>query len=122
MPDPVGGVPSDPRSSAPVPAAGQSPAWRRPGAPLRIAWGIAIAADVIQWVFPYVFALGPFTPVDAALDVIVMLALTRLLGWHWAFVPTFAVELLPFIDLAPTWTAAVWIASRRRPPGPPASA
>lgn len=87
---------------------------------LRLAWGVAIAADAIQWVFPYVFGLGSLTPVDAGLDLVVMLVMTRLLGWHWAFVPTFAVELLPIIDLVPTWTAAVWVATRRRTPPTPA--
>jgi hypothetical protein len=30
-----------------------------------------------------------------------------MLGWHWAFLPAFAAELIPGVDLFPTWTAAV---------------
>ena len=89
---------------------------RRPDTPLRLAWVVAIAADTIQWVLPYVFGLGSFTPVEVGLDVVVAIVMTRLLGWHWAFAPTFAVELLPLVDLVPTWTMAVWIATRRRVP------
>ena len=35
-----------------------------------------------------------------------------LVGWHWAFLPTFLAELIPFFDLVPTWTAAVFLATR----------
>ncbi len=61
------------------------------------------------------------------LDLIVAALLIRLLGWHWAFLPTLAAELIPGIDLFPTWTAAVWFVTRRKthpeepeilPPGP----
>ncbi len=41
-------------------------------------------------------------------------ALIRLLGWHWAFLPSFVVELVPGVDLVLTWTAAVWLATRGR--------
>lgn len=116
MTGPGSNMPTDPRSGPPAGAVDPAPAPRRPGGSLRLAWVVAIAADVIQWAFPYVFGLGPFTPVDVGLDVVVMVVMTRLLGWHWAFVPTFAIEMLPFVDLVPTWTAAVWIATRRRTP------
>ncbi len=89
-----------------------APVSKHPVSRRKLAWTVAIAADAIQWAFPYVFGLGPFTPVEVGLDVVVMVVMTRLLGWHWAFVPTFAIELLPFVDLVPTWTAAVWIATR----------
>jgi hypothetical protein len=39
--------------------------------------------------------------------------LIKLLGWHWAFLPTFAAELVPGLDLFPTWTAAVFFATRQ---------
>jgi hypothetical protein len=35
-----------------------------------------------------------------------------LIGWHWAFLPTFVSELIPLWDLVPTWTAAVFFATR----------
>ena len=53
--------------------------------------------------------------------------LIRLLGWHWAFLPTLLAELTPGFDLFPTWTAAVFYVTRHQirasepeilPPGP----
>jgi hypothetical protein len=38
----------------------------------------------------------------------------RLLGWHWAFLPSAAAELIPGADLFPTWTAAVWFVTRQK--------
>jgi hypothetical protein len=46
--------------------------------------------------------------------------LIRLLGWHWAFLPTLMIEALPGADLFPTWTAAVFFATRQlHHPGEP---
>jgi hypothetical protein len=94
---------------------------------LRLAWIVALAADAVQIaVFP-MFAEGAFSPADTALDVVVAALLIRLLGWHWAFLPTLAAELLPGFDLFPTWTAAVFFVTRQKvkegepeilPPGP----
>ncbi len=79
---------------------------------LRLAWAIAIAADALQIVLLPMFAAGAVSPVTDAVDVVVAIALIQLLGWHWAFLPTFVVELLPGIDLLPTWTAALLFVSR----------
>ena len=62
--------------------------------------------------FP-VFAEGGVSPADSVLDLLVAFVLIRLLGWHWAFLPTFAAELVPGLDLFPTWTAAVFFATRQ---------
>ncbi len=78
----------------------------------RLAWMIAIIADTLQIVAAPFFAEGGISPLDTGLDVIVAVALTRLLGWHWAFLPTFATELVPGLDLIPTWTAAVFFVTR----------
>jgi hypothetical protein len=59
------------------------------------------------------FAEGGLSPLDTGLDVIVGAILIKLLGWHWAFLPTFAAELVPGLDLFPTWTAAVFFATRQ---------
>ena len=78
----------------------------------RIAWSIALAADALQiGLFP-LFAAGGISPADTALDIIVAVVLTRVLGWHWAFLPSLATELLPGFDLFPTWTAAVFFVTR----------
>ena len=86
----------------------------RPMTPRRVfaARAIAIAADFLQIaVFP-VFSEGVVSPLDTGLDLAVAGALTALVGWHWAFLPSFAAEMVPFLDLVPTWTAAVFIATR----------
>jgi hypothetical protein len=88
------------------------------------ARAIAIAADFLQIAIFPAFSEGAASPLDTGLDLAVAGALTALVGWHWAFLPSFATELVPFVDLVPTWTAAVFIAtrpSRRGPAGPPNS-
>ena len=81
---------------------------------LRLAWAIAMAADAIQIAALPLFAEGAISPADSVLDLIVGFLLIRLLGWHWAFLPAFAAEMLPGVDLIPTWTAAVWYVTRQR--------
>jgi hypothetical protein len=79
----------------------------------RIAWSVAIAADTIQiGLFP-LFAAGGASPAEAGLDLAVGFLLTKLLGWHWAFLPSFFSELVPGLDLFPTWTAAVFFVTRK---------
>jgi hypothetical protein len=68
---------------------------------------LATAADALQiFVFPF-FAEGALSPADDILDVAVAAALVRLVGWHWEFLPAFAAELVPGVDLVPFWTLAV---------------
>ena len=50
---------------------------------------------------------------DAVLDALVAVVLVRLLGWHWAFLPTLMIEALPGADLFPPWTAAVFFVTRQ---------
>jgi hypothetical protein len=84
---------------------------------VRAARAIAIAADFLQIVVFPVFLPGAASIFDDALDVAVAGLMIVLVGWHWAFLPTFAAELIPFFDLVPTWTAAVFFATRSRKPG-----
>jgi hypothetical protein len=79
-----------------------------------LAWTIAIVADAIQWVIWPVFLAGAASPVDDIVDVIVGAVLVKLLGWHWSFAPSFVVKLLPVADFVPTWTMAVFLATRGR--------
>lgn len=80
----------------------------------RMAWAIAIIADTLQIAaFPF-FAEGGISPLDTGLDLAVAVILTKLLGWHWAFLPTFTAELVPGLDLVPTWTAAVFYVTFRQ--------
>jgi hypothetical protein len=74
----------------------------------RLAWSIALAADALQiGLFP-LFAAGGLSPATTLVDLVTAFLLTRLLGWHWAFLPSFALEMLPGFDLFPTWTAAMF--------------
>jgi hypothetical protein len=75
---------------------------------------LAVTADAVQFGLLPLFAGGAFTGFDAALDVAVGAAMVALVGWHWAFLPAFALELVPAVDLAPTWTIAVFLATRGR--------
>ena len=85
---------------------------------IRTARVIAMVADLMQLVFFPAFAGGWVSPLNDALDIVVALLMVRLVGWHLAFLPTLVAELVPGLDLIPTWTAAVWFASRHgaRPP------
>jgi hypothetical protein len=80
----------------------------------RMAWTVAIMADALQILAFPLFAEGGLSPADAMLDIAVAAVLSRILGWHWAFLPTLAAELIPGMDLFPTWTAAVFFVTRQR--------
>ena len=68
---------------------------------------LSVAADALQiFVFPF-FAEGALSPADDILDLAVAAVLVRLIGWHWEFLPAFAGELVPGVDLVPFWTLAV---------------
>lgn len=81
-----------------------------------LALAIALLADALQ------IGLGPlgWTLVDGVIDVVVMILCSLLLGFHPAFLPTFLVELIPIVDMLPTWTGCVVlvIALRRKHPKP----
>lgn len=79
----------------------------------RKAWFVAILADAIQVVGLPLFVAGAISPADDALDVATALILSRILGWHWAFLPSVAAKLVPGLDLFPTWTAAVFFVTRK---------
>jgi len=80
--------------------------------PRRTALAIAVAADALQIVFFPLFVQGAGSPLDDLLDIAIAWILIRLLGWHWAFLPSFVAKVLPGVDLIPTWTVAVLVATR----------
>jgi hypothetical protein len=81
-----------------------------------IARAVAVLVDLVQWgLLP-----ASLTPLNGAIDVATGLAMVALVGWHWAFLPTFLAELVPFMDLVPTWTLAVAFATRGRAAPAPA--
>jgi hypothetical protein len=87
----------------------------------RIVASLAVAAatDAFQ------LLLGPLgiTFADEVLDVIAMIVIWRLLGFHALLLPTFVLEFLPIVDVLPTWTGCVGIVvamrKRQRAEGPP---
>jgi hypothetical protein len=81
---------------------------------------IAVAVDLAQ----YALLPAELTPLNNVIDVLTGVAMLVLVGWHWAFLPTFLAELVPFVDLVPSWTLAVMFATRGQnapgaPPPPP---
>jgi len=80
----------------------------------RTALFVAMAADAIQWVLGPMLIWGAASPLDDVLDVVVAFVLIRLIGFHWVLMPAFVTKIIPFVDLVPTWTAAVWLATRGR--------
>ena len=78
-----------------------------------IARGLAAAADAIQILLFPLFGEGFASPADLVLDGVMALALTKLVGFHWSYLPGTALELIPGADLAPSWTAAAWLATRK---------
>jgi len=87
-----------------------------------IARSVGIGADLLQIViFPMVWA-GAASPIDDVFDAAVAVAMVALVGWHWAFLPSFLAKLIPGMDLVPTWTAAVLIATRNWKSGGPGAA
>jgi len=73
-----------------------------------------VTADVVQIGLAPLFFEGGLSVFDALLDVVMAWTLTRLVGWHWAFLPAFLAELAPGVDLVPSWTLAVFFATRRK--------
>ena len=80
----------------------------------RLAWAVAMVADALQIVAFPLFVEGGLSPADSVLDLLVSVLMIRLLGWHWAFLPSAAAKLIPGADLFPTWTTAVWFVTRHK--------
>ena len=78
-----------------------------------LARALAVTVDFFQIVVSPVFSLGAASPLDDVLDVATAAGMIGLVGWHWAFLPSFLSELVPVWDLAPTWTIAVFLATRK---------
>jgi hypothetical protein len=77
-----------------------------------LALAVAVVADGVQLLLgPLGWAFG-----DQIIDVVAMLLVSGLIGFHWLLLPSFVLELIPAVDELPTWTACVAavIALRRR--------
>src|SRR4051812_42559352 len=75
-----------------------------------LAFAVAIISDGLQVV------CAPCPGVDQVIDLAAMLLMTMLVGFHPLFLPTFFAELIPGVDMVPTWTGciAIVIALRRK--------
>ena len=80
--------------------------------PWRIAaaFAVAVSADAAQ------LLLGPlgWSFADEVLDLVAMVLTIWLLGFHLLLLPTFAIEILPVVDMLPTWTGCVGLVVARR--------
>jgi hypothetical protein len=77
-----------------------------------LAFGVAVAADLVQLLLGGAGWLLP----DEAIDVATMVLMSRIVGFHPLLLPTFVLEFLPVADMLPTWTAcvAIVVVQRRR--------
>jgi hypothetical protein len=77
------------------------------------AYAVAVVADLLELPITYIesfhfeitFLLGQ--GMDIVLDFIVMGIMTYLLGFNWVFLPSFFVEVIPELDMCPSWVASV---------------
>jgi len=79
---------------------------------IRLAYATAVSADALQLI------LGPlgWAGADEIIDIAAMFLSWRILGFHPLLLPTFALEILPIVDVLPTWTGcvALVVALRKR--------
>jgi hypothetical protein len=79
---------------------------------VRVALALAMLADLAQLgLFP-LFSQGAASPFNDVLDTVVAVVLFLMLGWHWALLPSIVLEMVPALNLVPTWTAAVLFVTR----------
>ncbi len=68
-----------------------------------LAWRWRCRADGLQLCTGFVGWAG----FDEGIDVVAMILVTWLIGFHILLLPTFMVEMVPVVDELPTWTACV---------------
>lgn len=90
------------------------PPWRRLGPPVTLtrrrkilALAVAAASDAVQLIFSPAFGEGAGSPLDVALDVVTAGVILVIVGFQWRLAIALAAELVPGVDLFPTWTAVV---------------
>ena len=85
----------------------------------KAALAVAMSADFLQISLFPIFGEGALSPFNDVLDIAVCGALWSLLGWHYSFVPALVAESIPGLNMVPTWTAAVLLATKSKAPPPP---
>jgi hypothetical protein len=83
-----------------------------------IAYVVAIAADLIEFPLTAIELTVIGAPVAEfiafIIDAFVFGVMFKLLGFHWMFLPSFCVEVIPGLDMLPTWVGCVWFVVRQR--------
>jgi hypothetical protein len=74
-------------------------AWKKKG--WRWALGIAVVSDALG------FGLAWLPPIQWAIDAITALSLFIALGFRWGLLPALAIEVVPGLQVFPTWILAV---------------
>jgi hypothetical protein len=69
----------------------------------RVAMAVAGTVDLLQIGLLPLLGLGYM--LDDALDVLAVFVLMGVCGFKWQFVVAFMLELVPVVDIFPTWTA-----------------
>src|SRR5205085_254059 len=83
------------------------------------ALAVAGLVDLLQMGgFPAFFG-GFASPAEDVLDFVAAALLVAICGFKWQFVVAFFVELMPIVDIFPTWTALVLTLPTAREPAPP---
>ncbi len=72
-----------------------------------VALFIAGVSDLAQGVFFPAFIEGAASPFELALDALTALAILMVGGFEWRLAIALVAELVPGVDLFPTWTAVV---------------
>lgn len=84
-----------------------------------LAFAVSLVADALEFPINGVVATGllalPAEVADFILDCVMMVITSFLLGFHWVLLPSFVLELVPGIDMFPTWTVCVaWLVWHRK--------
>jgi hypothetical protein len=99
------------RAIGAVVATATAPTWRSRHAVTptrkRIAFSIAALSDVAQWFFFPLLSEGWLSPFEIALDAGTALLILLVVGFHWRLAVVLVAELVPGVDMFPTWTAVV---------------
>jgi hypothetical protein len=84
-----------------------------------IAAFVAGVSDLAQMIFFPVFVEGAASPFEIALDVATAVTILLIVGFKWRLAIALALELIPGVDLFPSWTAVV-LSLPSEAPTPPA--
>jgi hypothetical protein len=73
----------------------------------RVALAIGVTSDLTQFLFFPVLSEGALSPFEIALDTFTALVILLVVGFQWRLAIALLAELVPGVDMFPTWTAVV---------------